>query len=158
MFHGWSAFFPLWIREGGPEKFAERLKDPAARARLKKDKDFETWAQEHGWWDGIAMARARTEKNRQYEGKRIAEIAKLRGDADPMDTCITLMAEEGGSISGIFHTMSEADVRDGDEAAVGVDRQRRVGHQPRRAGRAASAQLLDRRARARDTTCAISRC
>ena len=111
MFHGWSAFFPLWIREGGPEKFAERLKDPAARARLKKDKDFETWAREHGWWDGIAMARARTEKNRQYEGKRIAEIAKLRGDADPMDTCITLMAEEGGNISGIFHTMSEADVR-----------------------------------------------
>ncbi|MGH9387677.1 MAG: N-acyl-D-amino-acid deacylase family protein [Vicinamibacterales bacterium] len=29
MFHGWSAFFPLWIREGGPQKFAERLKDPA---------------------------------------------------------------------------------------------------------------------------------
>jgi N-acyl-D-amino-acid deacylase len=111
MFHGWSAFFPLWIREGGPEKFAERLKDPASRARLKKDKDFETWAREHGWWDGIVMARARTEKNRQYEGKRISEIAKLRGDADPMDTCITLMAEEGGSISGIFHTMSEEDVR-----------------------------------------------
>ena len=35
MFHGWSAFFPLWIREGGPQQFAERLKDPAARARLK---------------------------------------------------------------------------------------------------------------------------
>lgn len=111
MFHGWSAFFPLWIREGGPNRFAERLKDPAARARLKKDAEFATWAKEHGWWDGIAMARARTEKNRQYEGKTIAEIAKLRGDADPMDTCITLMAEESGNISGIFHTMSEADVR-----------------------------------------------
>ncbi len=57
------------------------------------------------------MARARSERNRQYEGKRIAEIAKLRGDADPMDTCIELMAEEGGNISGIFHTMSEDDVR-----------------------------------------------
>jgi N-acyl-D-amino-acid deacylase len=111
MFHGWNAFFPLWIREGGPEKFAARLNDPASRARLKKDKEFETWAREHGWWDGIVLARARTEKNRQYEGKRIAEIAKLRGDADPMDTCITLMAEEGGNISGIFHTMSEEDVR-----------------------------------------------
>jgi N-acyl-D-amino-acid deacylase len=111
MFHGWNAFFPLWIREGGPAKFAERLKDPASRARLKKDKEFATWAREHGWWDGIAMARARTEKNRVYEGKRISEIAKLRGDADPMDTCIMLMAEEGGNISGIFHTMSEEDVR-----------------------------------------------
>jgi N-acyl-D-amino-acid deacylase len=111
MFHGWSAFFPVWMREGGPEKFAERLRDRSLRARLKKDGDFIAWAKEHGWWDGIALARARTEKNRQYEGKRIAEIAKLRGDADPMDTCIELMAEEGGNISGIFHTMSEHDVR-----------------------------------------------
>jgi N-acyl-D-aspartate/D-glutamate deacylase len=111
MFHGWSAFFPLWIREGGPEKFAERLKDPAARTRLKQDKDFNTWAREHGWWDGIVMARARTDKNRQYEGKSIAQIARMRGEEDPMDTCITLMAEEGGSISGIFHTMGEPDVR-----------------------------------------------
>jgi N-acyl-D-aspartate/D-glutamate deacylase len=111
MFHGWSAFFPLWIREGGPQKFAERLKDPAARARLKTDQDFITWAKEHGWWDGIVLARARTEKNRQYEGKRITQIARLRGEEDPMDTCIELMAEEGGNISGIFHTMDEADVR-----------------------------------------------
>jgi N-acyl-D-amino-acid deacylase len=111
MFHGWSAFFPLWIREGGPDKFAERLRDRSLRSRLKKDPDFIAWAKEHGSWDGIVMARARTEKNRQYEGKRIAEIARLRGDADPMDTCIELMAEEGGSISGIFHTMSEDDVR-----------------------------------------------
>jgi N-acyl-D-aspartate/D-glutamate deacylase len=111
MFHGWSAFFPLWIRDGGPQQFAARLKDPAARARLKQDKQFVTWAREHGWWDGIVMARARTEANRQYEGKSIAQIARMRGEEDPMDTCITLMAEEGGSISGIFHTMSEPDVR-----------------------------------------------
>jgi N-acyl-D-aspartate/D-glutamate deacylase len=111
MFHGWSAFFPLWIREGGPQKFAGRLTDPASRARLRKDRDFITWAKEHGWWEGIVMARARTEKNRQYEGKTIAQIARLRGEEDPMDTCITLMAEEGGSISGIFHTMGEQDVR-----------------------------------------------
>src|SRR5918995_7139092 len=111
MQHGWSAFFPVWAREHGPQKFAAMLKDPAIRARLKKDKDFATWAEEHGGWDGIALARARTEKNRQYEGKRIAEIAKLRGDKDPMDTCIEIMAEEGGNVSGIFHTMSEDDVR-----------------------------------------------
>jgi N-acyl-D-aspartate/D-glutamate deacylase len=111
MFHGWNAFFPVWAREGGPAKFAERLKDPAVRARLKTDRDFIAWAKEHGWWEGIAMARAATPQNRKYEGMRIAEIAKARGDVDPADTCITLMAEEGGRISGIFHTMSEDDVR-----------------------------------------------
>jgi len=111
MNHGWSAFFPVWAREGGPAKFAERLKDPAVRERIKKDKDFITWAKEHGWWEGIVMGRAGSERNRKYEGMRLSEIAKARGDADPADTCVTLMAEDGGRISGMFHTMSEDDVR-----------------------------------------------
>jgi N-acyl-D-aspartate/D-glutamate deacylase len=111
MFHGWSAFFPLWARQGGPEKFAERLKDASVRERIKKDPDFIAWAKEHGDWDGIVMARASAPQNKQFEGKRLNEIARLRGDADPADTCINLMAEEGGRVSGIFHTMSEDDVR-----------------------------------------------
>jgi N-acyl-D-amino-acid deacylase len=111
MNHGWSAFFPVWAREGGPAKFAERLKDPAVRQRIKTDKDFITWAKEHGWWEGIVMGRAGSEKNRKYEGMRVSEIAKQRGDADPAETCLTLMAEDGGRISGMFHTMSEDDVR-----------------------------------------------
>lgn len=111
MFHGWNAFFPVWAREGGPDKFADRLKDPAVRGRIKKDADFIGWAKEHGWWEGIVMARANTPANRKYEGMSVAQIAKLRGDNDPADTCLTLMAEESGRISGIFHTMSEDDVR-----------------------------------------------
>jgi N-acyl-D-amino-acid deacylase len=111
MNHGWSAFFPVWAREGGPAKFAERLKDPAVRERIKHDKDFITWAKEHGWWEGIVMGRGATERTRRYEGMRLSEIAKLRGDADPADTCLALMAEDGGRIGGMFHTMSEDDVR-----------------------------------------------
>jgi N-acyl-D-aspartate/D-glutamate deacylase len=110
MNHGWSAFFPVWAREGGPAKFAERLKDPAVRDRIKTDKDFITWAKEHGWWEGIVMGRAGSERNRKYEGMRLSDIAKARGDADPADTCLTLMAEDGGRISGMFHTMSDDDV------------------------------------------------
>jgi N-acyl-D-aspartate/D-glutamate deacylase len=112
MQHGWSAFFPVWAREHGPQKFAAMLKDPATRARIKADTDFQTWVSEHGGWDGVVMGRARQPHNKKYEGMRIPQIAKLRGDADPADTCIELMAEEGGSISGMFHTMSEADVRE----------------------------------------------
>jgi N-acyl-D-amino-acid deacylase len=109
MFHGWGTFFPLWMRQGG--RFAERLKDPANRQKIKDDPDFKTWSKEHGGWDGIVLARVNTEANKKYEGMRVSQIAKLRGDADPADTCISLMAEEGGNISGIFHTMSEADVQ-----------------------------------------------
>jgi N-acyl-D-amino-acid deacylase len=57
------------------------------------------------------LGRARLPQNKKYEGMSISQIAKLRGDPDPAETCIALMAEEGGTIAGIFHTMSEADVR-----------------------------------------------
>ena len=111
MQHQWSAFFPVWARAGGPQEFAATLKDPAGRQKIKNDPDFRTWASEHGSWEGIVLGRARQPQNKRYEGKRLSEIAAERGDADPADTCISLMAEEGGTISGIFHTMSEADVR-----------------------------------------------
>jgi N-acyl-D-amino-acid deacylase len=111
MQHPWSAFFPVWARAGGPQEFAAILKDPSSRLKIKDDPDFKTWASEHGSWDGIVLGRARQPQNKQYEGMTIAQIAAGRGDADPADTCISLMAEEGGTISGIFHTMSEPDVR-----------------------------------------------
>lgn len=111
MNHGWSAFFPVWARDGGPERFAVLLKDSATRDRIKQDADFKSWVHEHGGWEGIVMGRAGSPGNKKYEGMRLSEIAKLRGDADPADTCITLMAEDGGRISGMFHTMSEEDVR-----------------------------------------------
>jgi N-acyl-D-amino-acid deacylase len=111
MQHGWSAFFPVWARAGGPDAFATALKDPATRQKIKQDRDFQTWVHEHGSWEGIVLGRARQPQNKKYEGMRISEIAKLRGDADAADTCLALMADEGGTISGIFHTMSEADVR-----------------------------------------------
>ena len=111
MFHGWSAFFPLWVREGGGERFSERLRDESLRERIKSDPDFIAWAQEHGWWEGIVLARATRPEVQQYEGMRVVEIAAALGVADPADVVIDLMAAEGGSISGVFHTMSEEDVR-----------------------------------------------
>jgi N-acyl-D-amino-acid deacylase len=111
MQHNWSSFFPVWARENGPQAFASALKDPATRRKIAQDPDFRTWVHEHGSWDGIVLGRARQPQNRQYEGMSVTEIAKRRGDEDPADTCLTLMAEEGGTISGMFHAMSEADVR-----------------------------------------------
>ncbi len=111
MFHGWSAFFPLWVREGGGERFAERLRDESLRERIKTDPDFIAWADEHGWWEGIALARASRPEVQRYEGMRVSEIAAELGVEDPADVVIDLMAAEGGSISGVFHTMSEEDVR-----------------------------------------------
>ncbi|MEZ5490232.1 MAG: D-aminoacylase [Gammaproteobacteria bacterium] len=111
MSHGWSANFPLWMREEGPERFTEMLRDRSLRERIKSDPEFIAWSQEHGWWEGIAMARASTPEVKVYEGMRLVDIAARRGDADPADTMITLMAAEEGNISGVFHNQSEDNVR-----------------------------------------------
>jgi len=111
MSHGWSANFPLWMREEGPERFAEMLNDPSLREQIKSDPEFIAWSKEHGWWEGIAMARARQPENKQYEGMRLADIAAMRNEADPADTFISLMASEAGNISGVFHNQSEENVR-----------------------------------------------
>ena len=110
MSKGWSTLFPVWVRAGGPAKFAERLKDPAVHAKIKADPYFKTMMKENGWAD-IALANTSQPQLRKYEGMRVTEIAKLRGDADPADTCIDLMAEDGGRISGVFHNQSEENIR-----------------------------------------------
>ena len=149
MFHGWSSFFPLWVREDGPDAFARRLRDDSLRERIKSDPDFIAWAEEHGWWEGIVLARASLPEVRRYEGMRVAEIAEELGVDDPADVVIDLMAAEGGSISGIFHTMSEEDVPPHHAPALGGARQRRIRHQPGCPRRPPSTQLRNRSAGAR---------
>lgn len=111
MSHGWSADFPLWMRQQGPERFAEMLRDRSLRARIESDPEFIAWSLEHGWWEGITMARASRPEVERYGGMTVAEIAEVRGDADPADTITELMALEEGRISGVFHNRSEEHVR-----------------------------------------------
>ncbi len=40
MYHGWSAFFPLWAREGERGAFGERLRDPEVRRRIRSDSTY----------------------------------------------------------------------------------------------------------------------
>ena len=40
MQHQWSAFFPVWAREEGPQQFAAMLKDPATRLKIKQERIF----------------------------------------------------------------------------------------------------------------------
>ncbi len=111
MNHPWAVFFPLWARSKGPAEFARMLKDPATQQRIKDDPDFKTWMEEHGGPEGIVLATTPAPDQKKYEGMHLAAIAKARGDADPVDTCIHLMAEAGGKIGGIYFTMSEDNVK-----------------------------------------------
>jgi N-acyl-D-amino-acid deacylase len=111
MSHPWRLFFPTWVNSGSPQQFAQKLNDPEVQAKLKQDPEFIRRSKEHGGWDGIVMANAYKPEDKKYEGMSIAAIAEMRGDADPADTCIKLMANEDGRINGVYHTLSEPDVR-----------------------------------------------
>lgn len=110
MNHPWGVFFPVWARNKGPEEFARMLNDPTTRAKIKADPDFKAWMHEHGDAEGIVYARSSVPEHQKYLNMRLAEIAELRGDVDPAETCVQLMAEAGGNIGGIYFAMSDENV------------------------------------------------
>ena len=88
-----------------------KLKERAFRDKIKADEEFGEYINEHGGWEGIVGTIFNVPKNKEYEGKTILEISKLRGDADPAETCFDLVVEEGAFVPGVHHTMSEDDVK-----------------------------------------------
>ncbi|HEV2985288.1 MAG TPA: D-aminoacylase [Vicinamibacterales bacterium] len=116
--NGLDSCLPLWAREGGLEKTLARLKDPAARERIKKDMDdanATTW--ENQWYganggDGVMLSSVLNKDLRKYEGMTLAEIGRTMGK-DPRDAVIDLVIADRGESSVITAIMSEDDVRTG---------------------------------------------
>ena len=112
---GLEAVIPSWAFEGGDEKLLERLKDPATRARLKKEiiTGSPGWwniVEASGGWNNIVLANAQNKNNAKYEGKNLAVIAEEM-NKEPADAAFDLVAQGGaGRVTAIYHMMSEQDV------------------------------------------------
>jgi N-acyl-D-amino-acid deacylase len=111
MEHPWARLFPSWVQAMPRRDAIAKLKERAFRDRIKADEEFGEYVNEHGGWEGIVGTVFNVAKNKEYEGKTILEISKLRGDADPAETCFDLVVEEGAFVPGVHHTMSEDDVK-----------------------------------------------
>jgi N-acyl-D-aspartate/D-glutamate deacylase len=111
MEHPWARLFPTWVQDMPRKEAIEKLKDRAFRDKIKADKEFPEYVNEHGGWEGVVGTVFNKPGNKAYEGKSILEISKLRGQSDPAETCFDLIVEEGAFIPGVHHTMSEDDVR-----------------------------------------------
>lgn len=99
--------------EGGMAKATQRLKDAGQRERCKDilsrpQTDFENQALLLGW-ENIMVGSVKTEKNRECEGKRISEIAAMRG-MDPADAALELLADEDCEVSMINFIACEEDI------------------------------------------------
>jgi dihydroorotase/N-acyl-D-amino-acid deacylase len=112
---GLSACLPPTASEGGNDALLARLKDPQQRARIRKEIEspeggWETLFHEADGADKVLVVGLRAPGNRAYQGKRLSEIAALRG-TDPIDTIFDLLVEENGAVDTVYFTMSEENVR-----------------------------------------------
>jgi dihydroorotase/N-acyl-D-amino-acid deacylase len=112
--NGMSAFVPAWAHDGGDAKLIERLKDPAARARIRKDlmtpsRDWDNEWQEISGPQDVLICAVQNPKLLPLQGKTVAEIAKL-WNKDPMDTLFDLLIEDNAFTEVAVFGMSELDV------------------------------------------------
>jgi dihydroorotase/N-acyl-D-amino-acid deacylase len=113
-FNSFSAFVPPWAHDGGTKKLIERLKDPATRARIRKDletpsKDWDNEWQEIPGPEAVILCTVHNPALQPLVGKTLAEAAKLRGK-DPIDTLFDILIEDEAFTSVAVSGMSEPDV------------------------------------------------
>jgi N-acyl-D-amino-acid deacylase len=110
---GLDAAMPVWVQEGGYDAWAERLQDPAIRARVLAE--METISPE---WEnlrlmagseGTLLSSFKNEALRPLQGKTLAEVAALRGTT-PAETAIDLVIEDGSRVGVIYFLMSEENI------------------------------------------------
>jgi N-acyl-D-amino-acid deacylase len=112
--NGMSAFIPPWAHDGGTTKLIQRLKEPATRARIRKDlltpsKDWDNEWQEIAGPDQVLICTVKDPKLLPLQGKTLADIAKL-WNKDPMDALFDLLIADNAFPQVAVFGMSEPDV------------------------------------------------
>ncbi|MEZ4521717.1 MAG: D-aminoacylase [Thermomicrobiales bacterium] len=108
---GLSSCLPPWSAEGG--KLYEKLADPEERARIRAEvlnptSDWEAMLDETGP-EGVMPVGMSLPEHQEYVGKRLSEIAEMRGQ-EPVDTIMDLLLAEKQRISTIYFGMSEENI------------------------------------------------
>jgi len=112
---GLDSSMPPWVFDGGREAAYKRLQDPETRKKIAAavrtpTNEWENLYLAAGSPDRILLASFRSEKLKQYTGKTLAEVAKLRGQ-DPVEAIMDLVLEDRSRIGTIYFLMSEENVK-----------------------------------------------
>jgi dihydroorotase/N-acyl-D-amino-acid deacylase len=113
-FNSFSAFIPPWAHDGGAQKLIERLKDPATRARIRKDMETPSTKWDNEWQEipgpeAILVSVVHNPELLPLQGKTIADIAKT-WNKDAIDTICDLLIRDSAFTMVAVFGMSEPDV------------------------------------------------
>lgn len=112
---GLNAIMPPWVQEGGHQTWVQRLQDPDIRRRLIEqitsfDGTWENTYREAGSAANILLVGFKNEALKPLTGKTLAEVAAMR-NTSPLETAFDLVIEDNSSVSAVYFTMSEENVR-----------------------------------------------
>lgn len=86
-----SALFPLWSREGGTEKFIERLNDKELLKKMREHSEKKV-SNLDGGWDGVLISSVGKEEFKDYQGQTIERIADKSG-RDYFETAVKIILD-----------------------------------------------------------------
>ncbi len=111
---GLDAAMPPWVQEGGYKAWAARLKDPAIRAKVKREMLTPTDAWENlllaSGPKGVLLVGFKNEALRGLTGKTLDEVAQMRKQS-PQETAMDLVIEDGSRVQVVYSLMSEENTR-----------------------------------------------
>jgi dihydroorotase/N-acyl-D-amino-acid deacylase len=118
-FNTFSAFIPPWAHDGGDAKLIDRLKDPATRARIRKDltssakdsagEDWDNEWQEIPGPEAVLVAVVQNPELVPLQGKRLSEVATLWHE-DAIDALCDLLIKDRAFTEVAVFGMDEPDV------------------------------------------------
>ena len=131
-----SSIIPPWAHDGGRDAMLQRLRDPAARRRMRAEilNGLPDWYNHYlatgDGWAGMLLVSLKDQRNAAFQGKRMSELILARG-GDPVSVLFDLLLEEHGSVPTVFFHHSEQDMQlvmkqpwtsiGSDGAAVSID-------------------------------------
>jgi len=111
-----SSIVPPWAHDGGRARMLERLADPVARARMRREvlNGLPNWYNHYlatgDGWGGMLLVSLKHERNKPFQGRRMSDLIEARG-GNPADVLFDVLIEEDGSVPTVFFHHSEQDMQ-----------------------------------------------
>ncbi len=112
---GLDASMPPWVQEGGYDKWAERLQNPAIRKKLMTEmttptNEWESLMMGVESYEDMLLIGFKNDSLKYLTGKSLAEVAAMR-KTSPVETAMDLVVQDGSRVGTVYFLMSEENVK-----------------------------------------------